>query len=68
MAVTTEQENPCKYCDSFKVNAKLQKELDNLRSVAKKLCGCFPKEIKGKEQEFDIPRYIIDDVEQALEE
>lgn len=41
-------------------------ELEKVKSAAKKLVRCFPKRIKGKEQKFDIPRYIIDELEQAL--
>jgi hypothetical protein len=41
-------------------------ERDKLREAAKKLCNCFPKEDKGELQKFDIPRYVIDEVEQAL--
>lgn len=39
---------------------------DKLSGAARKLCSCFPKEIKGKKQKFDIPRYVIDELEQAL--
>lgn len=39
---------------------------DKLSRAARKLCSCFPKEIKGEKQMFDIPRYVIDEVEQAL--
>ena len=43
-------------------------ENDKLSQAAKKLCSCFPKEIKGEKQLFNIPRYVIDEVEQALTE
>ena len=43
-------------------------ESNTLRRAAKKLCSCFPEIIKGEKQEFNIPRYVIDEVEQALTE
>lgn len=43
-------------------------QLKEIKTAAKKLVQCFPKRIKGKEQRFDIPRYIIDELEQALKE
>ena len=41
--------------------------LKRIEAAAKKLVSCFPKQIKGEEQKFDIPRYIIDELEDALE-
>ena len=39
-----------------------------IEAAASKLAQCFPKYIKGEEQRFDIPRYVIDELEQALKE
>ena len=41
-------------------------ELEKVKSAARKLVQCFPKRIKGKKQKFDIPRYIIDELEEVL--
>lgn len=46
--------------------AARKSQIKYLRKAAKKLCMCFPKEVKGEKQKFDIPRYIIDELEQAL--
>lgn len=40
---------------------------EKIEAAARKLVGCFPKQVEGTEQKFDIPRYIIDELEVALE-
>lgn len=46
---------------------KIEK-LQNVKNAARKLVRCFPDEIEGEEQRFDIPRYVIDELEIALHE
>ena len=43
-------------------------KLQRVTMAARKLVQCFPDEIEGEEQSFDIPRYVIDELEIALEE
>ena len=38
-----------------------------IEAAARKLVSCFPKQVEGTEQKFDIPRYVIDELEEALE-
>lgn len=54
-----------KFYDHYSVIPHSQ-ESDKLSNATKKLCMCFPKRIEGEKQAFDIPRYVIDEVEQAL--
>ncbi len=54
-------------CRSVDLIKKLRADSEQLRAAAKKLCNCFPEKIEGEEQKFDIPRYIIDELENVLE-
>ena len=46
---------------------KIEK-LQKVKDAASKLAQCFPEKIEGEEQRFDIPRYVIDELEIALHE
>ncbi len=42
------------------------KQLQAIKVAASKLVQCFPEKREGEEQQFDIPRYVIDELEEAI--
>lgn len=49
--------------ENVRVDIERYKKIER---VAGKLVQCFPEKIEGEEQRFDIPRYVIDELEKAL--
>jgi hypothetical protein len=49
-------------------NKILRKTLTSLLSLSRKLCNCFPENIEEEEQKFNLPRYVIDEVLDAIKD